>query len=350
LAISLLHWLTQHFETARAIVKGAIPDGLDDWVDRVPDWAVLAIAAVVLIAFVRGPLWWLFKLLRRIFDPKGAKRAAPATGADMEAMEARAKAAEERAAAAEKVALANTAKLDQILSVLAANTNPSQVDATVQAGKEAAAERIVEKGDAAQQKAADLIAQGRLAEGFDLLAADAETGDAAQAQKWRDLGALAYGVDTARALAAYERAAALDPSDFWTQIYCAWLYQEAGRLQDARRAAEAAERAASTDRERSVAGGRIGDVLVKAGDLSGAKARFEESLALAEKLAAANPGSAEAQRDLIVSCAKLAGIFPKQGWWAKTHAIALRLQQEGRLAPADAWMVEVCATRAAEDV
>ena len=69
-----------------------------------------------------------------------------------------------------------------------------------------------------------------------------------------------------------------------------------------------------------------------------------------EKLAAANPSSAEAQRDLMVSYIKTAQIAPKQGWWAKAHELAQRLHQEGRLAPADVWIVEMCAKQAAADM
>ena len=64
---------------------------------------------------------------------------------------------------------------------------------------------------------------------------------------------------------------------------------------------------------------------------------------------ARNPESAEAQRDLIVSYAKLAGIFPRQGWWARAHAVAARLAREGRLAPVDAWMVEDSRRKAEAD-
>ena len=59
-------------------------------------------------------------------------------------------------------------------------------------------------------------------------------------------------------------------------------------------------------RDVSVSLDRIGDVLVQAGDLAGAKARFEASLKVAERLAEQNPGSAQAQRDLWVSMWRLA--------------------------------------------
>ena len=92
---------------------------------------------------------------------------------------------------------------------------------------------------------------------------------------------------------------------------------------------------------------KLGDVLVKAGDLSGATARFEASLKVSERLAETNPGSAEAQRDLIVSYAKLGEVVPHQGWWSRGLAVCERLAAEGRLAPTDAWMLDELRERAA---
>ena len=90
-------------------------------------------------------------------------------------------------------------------------------------------------------------------------------------------------------------------------------------------------------------------MLVLAGDLAGAKSRFEAALAVSERLADQNKGSAEAQRDLMVSYAKLGGVFPKQGWWARGLAVGERLAGEGRLAPVDAWMIEDMRNKARGD-
>jgi tetratricopeptide (TPR) repeat protein len=49
-----------------------------------------------------------------------------------------------------------------------------------------------------------------------------------------------------------------------------------------------------------------GDTLAAAGDVAGARGDFEEGLAIARRLAAADPGAAELQRDVAVSLAKLA--------------------------------------------
>ena len=51
----------------------------------------------------------------------------------------------------------------------------------------------------------------------------------------------------------------------------------------------------------------------KAGDLAGAKARYEASLQIAERLVAENKGSAQAQRDLSVSLDNLGYVLLKAG-------------------------------------
>ena len=50
-------------------------------------------------------------------------------------------------------------------------------------------------------------------------------------------------------------------------------------------AAHAAEWAVRIEREQFVADVSLGDVLVQAGDLAGAKARFDESLKVSEQVA-----------------------------------------------------------------
>ncbi len=96
--------------------------------------------------------------------------------------------------------------------------------------------------------------------------------------------------------------------------------QQAGDLRAAGEAARAAKQAARTDREHSVADNTLGVVLVEAGDLAGARARFEQSLDLRERLAAQNPGSAEAQRDVSVSLERLGDVLVEAGDLAGARA------------------------------
>ena len=77
-------------------------------------------------------------------------------------------------------------------------------------------------------------------------------------------------------------------------------------------------------------------------DLPDALDVYNERHAIAEKLAAADPGNAGWQRDLIVSHVKLSALVPDKAD-ARTHltaalGIARALQAAGRLAPVDAWM------------
>jgi hypothetical protein len=62
---------------------------------------------------------------------------------------------------------------------------------------------------------------------------------------------------------------------------------------------------------------RIGDVQVARGDLSGALKSFQDGLAIADKLAKADPGHTGWQRDLSTSFGKLASAHKQSGDNAK---------------------------------
>jgi hypothetical protein len=93
---------------------------------------------------------------------------------------------------------------------------------------------------------------------------------------------------------------------------------------------------------------RLGDVRRVQGDLAGALEAYTEGKGIAEKLAAADPGNAGWQRDLIVSHWRLADTQERlpgredeaASHWAAALEIARRLADEGRLAPADGYFVE----------
>ncbi len=76
---------------------------------------------------------------------------------------------------------------------------------------------------------------------------------------------------------------------------------------------------------------------------------YQAGLAIGERLARADQGNAQWQRDLIVSCVKISETFPAEARTMLTRAavIADRLRDEGRLAPADAWMPAELARRLA---
>ena len=58
---------------------------------------------------------------------------------------------------------------------------------------------------------------------------------------------------------------------------------------------------------------KVGDVLVAQGDLPGALKSYRDSLAIAERLAKADPGNAGWQRDLSVSYSKIGDVLVAQG-------------------------------------
>ena len=77
---------------------------------------------------------------------------------------------------------------------------------------------------------------------------------------------------------------------------------------------------------------------------------YRAGLAIAETLARRDPGNAEWQRDLIVSCVNIAEADPAAAPALLTRAldIARQLEASGKLAPVDAWMPGDLARRLAE--
>ncbi|MGI9417153.1 MAG: toll/interleukin-1 receptor domain-containing protein [Geminicoccaceae bacterium] len=92
---------------------------------------------------------------------------------------------------------------------------------------------------------------------------------------------------------------------------------------------------------------KIGDVSMELGDHDGAFEAYTAADAIRRDLASKDPGNADWQRGLIISRAKLAGLAEAQrmsdaalGNWRAALVIAAELEQSGRLAPDDAWMVD----------
>jgi tetratricopeptide (TPR) repeat protein len=103
---------------------------------------------------------------------------------------------------------------------------------------------------------------------------------------------------------------------------------------------------AEWQRDLSVSWQFIGNVRQAQGDLAGALAAYEARHAIAERLAASDPGNAGWQRDLIVSNVKLAetragtgDVQGAAGHFRQALAVAREMAGLGRLAPVDAWMV-----------
>jgi tetratricopeptide (TPR) repeat protein len=170
--------------------------------------------------------------------------------------------------------------------------------------------------------------------------AQAATGDDEAGPFRRELGSLSVAVGDARrqlgqlalALAAYHRA---------QEIYSALV---ASDPDDAR-----------WQNDLAVSWSRLGDVRRAQGDLEGALQAYTAGKGIRERLAATDPGNATWQRDLIVSHWKLANLLEEMAdrqaeaaaHWSQALAIARRLADEGRLAPADGYLVEALERRLA---
>ena len=80
---------------------------------------------------------------------------------------------------------------------------------------------------------------------------------------------------------------------------------------------------AEWQRDVSVSLDRVGDVRLAAGDRAGALAAYEESLAIMRKLAAPDPGNAQWQRDVSVSLDKVGDVRraagDRAGRWRPTR-------------------------------
>jgi tetratricopeptide (TPR) repeat protein len=238
--------------------------------------------------------------------------------------------------------------------------------------------RIGTSTDPLRQEARRLIDSGNVAGGQTKLdeALDADEKAIAEAERVaaekrkaaaesaRDLAVLVRGTDVVKAVAYYQRATRLDPSDAQTWDNYARAALDAGRTGEAKAAFEQAvlkardsnnpgqrywatlglgdiamaqgslpsalrlyqtaaaiaEPIAKADagnaawqRDLSVSYDKVGDVLVAQGNLPEALKSFRDSLAIADRLAKADPGNAEWQRDLSVSYEKVGNVLAAQG-------------------------------------
>jgi Flp pilus assembly protein TadD len=124
------------------------------------------------------------------------------------------------------------------------------------------------------------------------------------------------------------------------------------RFQDsldiAKRLAAADPSSAELQRAVSISLIKLGDVHIAQGDLAGARTRFQDSLDIRKRLAEADPSSAESQRDLVVSLVKLAQVPGSGVRWRQVAEQVERMRLRGILAPGDIWMVEESRKEAAE--
>lgn len=87
--------------------------------------------------------------------------------------------------------------------------------------------------------------------------------------------------------------------------------------------------------------GLFGETVAMLGDLAGALGAYRESLAVSQRLAAADPSNAGWQRDLSVSYWRMAIMAEKAGtgdaaaWWRLAYETLSALQQRGIMLPTD---------------
>lgn len=94
--------------------------------------------------------------------------------------------------------------------------------------------------------------------------------------------------------------------------------------------------------------GKLGTVLMEAGDLKAAREHFKQSLQIRQQLATANPSSIEAQRDLIVGYKNLGQATGERDWFRKALEIAERMSRAGQLPARDAQMIDDLRQKAAD--
>jgi len=121
-------------------------------------------------------------------------------------------------------------------------------------------------------------------------------------------------------LAMWDKAAELDPTDFWTQVYRGRLLQTLGKFNLATRAFAAANHNAASDWDRTIALAEAGDAFAAADDRASALSSYESSLALAEGIAAKEPNSTAAQREVSVVQTNLGDILSVIGDLTRARA------------------------------
>ena len=377
----------------RALIDANAP-GLHETIKMLPDVALVAAGPVALLLV----LILLFMILGALGGGKKKKAARAAALAQTDDEDdlprpARVQRPPPPPPPAPPPATARRANalLDAVRNARAKDAEPASAEE--RAAQEEASVRVLKESPAASK----MLIDGNLEGGFEALAQEAAALEAKKspraAQAWRDLGMLAEGVDPGRAIHALEAAFYADKSDFWGAVFLSRMRIAAGREAFATETAMAAASAAKGPREKAIAlielgdatfsvgdfehgreayenaievtrslarGGehaaqrdlsiclnKLGDLETKAGNTERARKLLEEDLTIARHLAAADRHSDEAQRDLIISLAKLGALTDDKRHWVEARDAADALQRAGRLPPSDAPLLEALRKRAA---
>ncbi|MBO0765801.1 MAG: caspase family protein, partial [Hyphomicrobiaceae bacterium] len=198
------------------------------------------------------------------------------------------------------------AELQETLARMGTSTDPLRQEAR----------RLINVGDVAGGQAKldqALDADEKAIAEAERVAADRRQSAALSA---RDLAVLARGSDVARAVAYFQRATRLDPSNAETWNDYARAATDAGRTGEAKAAFEQAEaRAAATNdpRQRYWAMVGLGNIARAQGSLPDALRHYQAATAFAEPIAKSDPGNAQWQRDLSVSHELIGTALQAQG-------------------------------------
>jgi tetratricopeptide (TPR) repeat protein len=210
-----------------------------------------------------------------------------------------------KAAAASQSTLDAIARLEELQD---GNAFQAAVVAIIRESRNPDASRGIDRAIELLRQGETGAAESALTEILDRRLQERATASADAAEAARNLGAIAYLNDTAKAIEAFRTATELDPEDASSWIFLGRLYLQAGNLSSAEIALEEAREASDrtgNERNQGLAQLRIGDVRMLQGDLSGALDAYSKSRAIAEKLVVQDPSSAEWQRDLSVSYEKI---------------------------------------------
>ncbi len=172
-------------------------------------------------------------------------------------------------------------------------------------------------------QALDLLKAGKTTEAAALLESVATGFEARAAQNnkqaaaaYRQLGAIAGLADPKKAREAYANAARLDPSDIESVAWHAWFAWDAGDLAEADTAYRQVLTLGTAGRDDEWlfwARLGLGDTREARGDLTAARAEYDQGASIADRLARADPGNAGWQRDLSVSYDNVGDVLVAQG-------------------------------------
>lgn len=196
------HWLANNGPALRSWLNGRTPDFLHRIIANAALWALVPLALVLALVCFWGGVELLEKATKAAaFIWKAVKHPVAAVK-DVVAPEPAATQRDIQGVNSQLAAM--MARLDEMgaarVAAGAAPLNPDEL-----ARRNSAAADIVGEASPASEAAAREIAGGDLAAAIATLERDARADAAAAAEKWRRIGALVRGVDTAKARAAYRR-------------------------------------------------------------------------------------------------------------------------------------------------